>query len=333
METQNPVNEAPYWTWADQLSSYRFWGLLLFYSLSGIAVNTLMLGAAQVSMMRDLGMSVSSIGLLGAFRTLGSLYGFYLAWIAARWRTIPMLGLCAFVELAGIVLALLPGPAAPLALRFAGAVLIGIGWGALSLAIPAILAGGRGGSEALVITFGIMSMVYTLGSLQISSLTEFLVKSGISPLLFVGVPLVVGVCFLFGVPSTLFATPPSAREETFPPTYRNPVVVALLFLIPFYWLHWTYRVHGEVAALAPSRTLLSPWTVVLEIFFLPFLFPIAMTTLIEALNRQALAHSAASWRPAWHVGVWSFFLPPVGALLVQLALNGAMNWNPTEEME
>lgn len=333
MEAQNPVNETSYWTWADQLSSYCFWGLLLFYSISGVAVNTLMLGAAQVSMMRDLGMSVSSIGLLGAFRTLGSLYGFYLAWIAARWRTVPMLGLCVLVELAGVVLALFPAPAAPLALRFVGAVLIGIGWGAFSLAIPAILAGGRGGSEALVIALGVMSTVSTLGSLLIPSLTEFLVKSGISPLLFVGVPLVIGVLFLLGVPSTLFTTPPSAREGALPPTYRNPVVVALLFLVPFYWLYWTYRIHGEVAALAPSRTLLSPWTAVLEIFCLPFLFPIAMTTLIEALNRQALAHDAAPWKPAWQVGVWSFFFPLVGALLVQSALNGAMNWNPTEEME
>jgi MFS family permease len=314
----------PSWTWADQLSTYRFWGLLIFYVLSVFVVNYL-LNILQLIVFDRIGASEAQKGLLIGVRAIGSLFGFYLAWAATRWRAVPLLIIFGLLELAGVAMIFLPGTT--IAINLVGSAVLGMGVGALTLTVPALIAGGRGGAEMFLVSFGIVSAMSTLGGTALAgALAGMLLplKSDVHALILVGIPIVIGVLFLLPVKRELFNEPPPPRGYALTPTHRNPVAVGLLCLVPFYWLYWFYRAHGEVASLAPSRGLLSPRGAVLGAIFVPLLYLVTMTTLIEALNKGAAQQGKPPLRSPWVVFLWGFLLLPVGTALIQSAVNQRM---------
>ena len=323
MDTHVSMDKDALWTWADQLSTYRFWGLCVFYVLSVIGVNYL-LSTVQWVVLDQMGVEIDQMGDLVIVRAIGSLFGLYLAWAATRWRTVPLLIFFALLELAGAAMILLPGTTTTIVIRAVGSAILGIGFGALTLAVPALIAGGRGGAEVFLVSFGVVSTMSTLGGMRSLAFAEFSLESGVHAIIIVGVPIAIGALFLLPVKQQLFSEPPSPREYALTPTRRNPAAVALLFLVPFYWLYWLYRAHGEVASLAPSRTLLSPRGAVLGAIFVPLLYPVAMTTLIEVLNRRASESGRPSLRSPWVIFVCSLLFLPVGMALVQSAINQSM---------
>jgi hypothetical protein len=121
---------------------------------------------------------------------------------------------------------------------------------------------------------------------------------------------------------SLFREAPAPRGFPLPPKQRDPLEVALLCLLPFYGLYWVYRAHGEVTALAPSRSMLSPVGSLVAGLLVPLILPVMMVSLIDALKSRLSESEAAASR--W-VLLWAILLPPVAAALVQSAMNEAVS--------
>ena len=136
--------------------------------------------------------------------------------------------------------------------------------------------------------------------------------------------MVLGILFLLPVNKSLFHEAPPQRGYSLTPTQREPLTVAISCIIPFYWLYWLYRAHGEITWLAPSRNILSPRASVLAGIFVPFFSPVIITSLIEALNKRASELGKPSYRQAWVIFLWSFIFFPVALGLMQTAMNKAM---------
>jgi dipeptide/tripeptide permease len=136
--------------------------------------------------------------------------------------------------------------------------------------------------------------------------------------------LLLGLIFFLPVKSSLFQGAPAPRGHALRPTHRTPWVVGLLCLVPFYWVYWFYRAHGEVTALAPSRAILSPRAAVLAGLFVTLLNPVMLASLVDALNKGAVEHGRPALRRPWVVVLWWVLFAPVAFALVQSSMNRAM---------
>lgn len=310
------------WTWADQLSTYRFWGVLAFYVCSTAAVG-LAATWLHIFLSRDLGLSHRDAGLTWAIISLAGFYGFYLAMAGVWWKTLHMLFAAGALQLAGAVLLTVPSLAGYAAIRIVGAIFFGIGAGTALLGVPTILASGLGGAHTFVASFGVVLALSRAVAMWFPYLTGALFdRFGSFALAGITVgSIVVGLLFLIPVKPSLFDEPPPPRGRSLRPTRRNPVAVAFLSgLVPFYALYWLYRAHGEVASLAPSPALLSPWGGVAAGFVAPLML-MTNATLIDQLNRRASEQGMAPLRSPLAVFLWTLLFIPVGFGLVQSAIN------------
>jgi hypothetical protein len=219
-------------------------------------------------------------------------------------------------------------------MRVVGAVLVGLSTGAITLCVPAIIAGGRSGAEAFLVAFGMVSSLGVVAGLLANPLIGKCIEVwGVGCVMSIAViPAVLGMLALLPVRRELFSGPPPIRGRTFPPRLREPFVVGVLFFVPFYYLYWLYRAHGEVAAVAPSRSLLSPRGALLGTIFVPFLNSVALASLIEALNRQHLGSGQPRLHSPVALFLWGLFFPPVAGAMVQSGINktvGAKQVSPT----
>ena len=317
--------EKPAWTWADQVSTYRFWGLLIFFYWSAVSLGIL---TSFLSMLlsQALNLPAAQLSVLFSVLAIGGLFGLCLAWAATRYRTKALLIAAGLIQLAGALLLTVPSLAAVPALRFAGAFLAGLGAGAIALVVPSVLAAGRGGAEAFVVAFGLMFGLSRMAQLTAPASVGRLLESygfGVLAGLVAGW-LLFGLLFLLPVKSSLFQGAPGPRGYALRPTRRNPWVVGLLCLIPFYWLYWFYRAHGEVTALAPSRAILSPRAAVLSVLFVGLLNPVILASLVDALNKGAIERDRPTLRRPWVVVLWWVLFAPVAFALVQSSMNRAM---------
>lgn len=122
-------SDAAHWTWADIVSTYRFWALLISYVLSGA-----MAGAFSVLLSRlaiELGVRFTELTGLASVRFLSQLIGFYIAYAAARSKPLRVLMIAAVLQLVGSLLVTVPGAGTPVDVRTLGAVCWGAGYGAL----------------------------------------------------------------------------------------------------------------------------------------------------------------------------------------------------------
>jgi predicted PurR-regulated permease PerM len=100
--------------------------------------------------------------------------------------------------------------------------------------------------------------------------------------------------------------------------------------VPFYGLYWLYRVHGEVAAVAPSRGLLSPRAALLGSTFVPFLAFFAMASLVDALNSRCQELGRPRLRSPVTTFLWALFLAPVAVALIQSSINRWLREQPSQ---
>jgi len=163
----NQVSNSPQvsWTWADMFLTYRFWGLVLFYMFSQ-ASSRLVSTWLPVHLHRNTAANATmSAAMLNYAIGISALLGFYPAWAATRRKPKAMLLIAGTLQLVGGLL-LTSGPSTAMPLRFVGAALCGIGSGAITMGIPAILAGGTKRAQAFVITFGLLfAVTYVSNSL------------------------------------------------------------------------------------------------------------------------------------------------------------------------
>jgi hypothetical protein len=312
------------WTWADQISTYTFWGLLLFFVLSSVGIGAV---RSFLPLFLQDRYSLVEPTLFYSLMGLSQFAGFYAAWAASRGRTKVMLVLAGLLLVAGALLTAFPMPRVSVTVWHLGAVLLGFAMGTVLLAVPAILAGGLGGMRAFVVAFGIVFAVEMLGqmvSFSLYALASDWLGSPAMLWLAAGAPFL-GLLFFLPVRSSLFTGPPPPRGYPLTPHYREPVGVFLLGLIvPFYWAYWLYRAHGEVTSLAPSRAILSPRGAAAAAF-IPLLLPVMTTTLVDALNGRAAEEGRPPASSAWVVFILSLpVVYPMGLALTQSAINRAM---------
>jgi hypothetical protein len=319
MMTVEMTEQTKVWTWADQVSSWRFWGLLIFYLLSiPLATGSLFM---ELSWLRNAAViGLSQIGMLILVGKYATGFGFCLAWVSIKWRAVVFLVILAGVQFCGLIL-LFYG-SAPFEARLAGMILTGLATGAISLSVPAIIAGGRGGAEAFVVSFGVVTILaFIVESAAIVAVNWCLTAWGVNSLIYIAaVPVVLSAIILFSVNTGLFSEQPPDRGYTLTPLSRDPVSVALLFFVPFYALYWLYRAHGEVAAVAHSRNLLSPRGALLGAF-VPFLSFVAVASLIDALNRKSQEIGGPRFHSPVTIFLWALFFAPAAGAMIQSGIN------------
>ncbi|MFO8056766.1 MAG: hypothetical protein R6V10_05680 [bacterium] len=316
-----PAKEGRDWTWADMLSTYRFWGLFAFFVLMGLAY--IMFLQASHFHLRDyvesMGGSPTETGWFEYTRNwisaMGIAFGFYLAWLASRWRSVAVLLLMGILQ---AVLCLLLEVSGSLVINYVAsfaskAVLIPV-----LVGVPALIAGNRAGATVFGVTFG----------LAIAAKEYFFFPSMFYAVNEVGMTLsiiifsVAAVAFLIPVKRSLFTGPPPEREKTLPYKRRSPVVTALLCMfVPFYIIYWFYRAFAETRELTGARGILTGRGGALLGLLVPLLLPVMNTDLVDALN-PAVKENEQPRRP-WAVAVWTILLPPVGCGLVQSLMNRA----------
>lgn len=313
------TNEKPVtWTWADQVSSWRFWGLLISYLLA------VSFGDQVVSLFR-LGLASEEYRRMLSVHFVATGFGVYLAWVAIKWRPVISLIILAFLKVAGLLL--LHNGDTPLWLMSIGWFFVGLSTGAISLAVPAIIAGGRYGGEAFLVAFGIVT---TFGRIVSYYAFDWVVDCieafGEGYRVYVAVaPVVAGALILLTVKAELFNGNPPVRGYTLTPIKREPVNVGLLFFfVPFYKSFWLYRAHGEVATVAPSRTLLSPRAALFGSLFVPFLYAMTMASLVDALNQKHQELGRPKFRSPISIFFWAIFFCPMAGAMIQSGINGLL---------
>jgi hypothetical protein len=311
----------PAWTWADQVSSWRFWGLLLAYVLLVPLTDAALL--QSFAFWREIAaLGGAEYGTMLSTRHVASAFGLCLAWVAVRWRPGVSLVLLAALKVCGLALLFFVNLGS-FETRFTGSVLVGLSTGALALAVPALIAGGRRGAEAFVVSFGIVSVFGVIVGL-IASVAVGASVHAWGPwwvAYIASIAAIVGTLVASTVGSALFAGPPPERGYTLTPVARGPVATALLCLVPLYVLYWLYRSHGEVAAVAPSRGLLSPRAAMLGAIIVPFLGLFAIASLADALNARCRDLGRPRSRSPVTVFLWALFFAPVAVALVQSGIN------------
>jgi hypothetical protein len=307
------------------ISTYRFWGLVFFdvFTIFGIAAISSFLG---IFMMQEIGTGAQELGVIFAIRAASGLLSFFPAWFITRWKTLPMLIVFGVLQLLGVVLLSFSSLASIAALRYLGAFLWGLASGTVSLVILAIFAGSRGRMETFAIAFGINTFLTNIVQIYAPIVNAQLwdIYGSLPIGITTTVLMVLGLIFLLPVNPSLFNGPPSQRGYPLPPTTRDSLFAGLKCLIPFYWLYWLYRVHGEITAFYPTRSILSPRASVFACIFVPFiLYPVIMTSLSDALNQYANSRGRSDYMPSWVIFLFAVFFYPVAVGLLQASLNHA----------
>jgi len=328
MEMQKTTSETS-WTWADQISSYRFWGLFLFFLFLTIPSSFLSFGLNAFQ--RELGLSGSQISTVYMFKSIAGFFGLWLAWFMVRLKNHYLLFLYSgFILIGWLLILLVPLSIPTLSISF---FLIGLGFGAISLAIPSIISGGRGGSEMFIVSVGLITFFESLSWLASIKIFAFLSDnfSGHNGLSIINmVATCIGMVLLLPVKADLFNNAPPRRESFLIPTDREPITVALLGIIPLYniyhILYMSYRFHGEVNKINPTQNILSPRAAVWCSLLLSIISPIMVTSLNTSLisklkEDKPVAYSMNNYYKNWVVILWAFILLPVSFALIQSNMN------------
>jgi hypothetical protein len=309
------------WLWADLVSSYSFWALVIVYVASSTSFS--MFNTLIPALVQDEHLTRSDVAGLFSPRIYAGFAGLYLAWLAARWKPVPIVIAMVVLQLLAVSLLLVPSSLASPLIRIVAGVCWGLGYFTVLLAVPAILAGALGRVEGFVMAFGVALTLSRINQILLPALgPSILFKYAVSTLVlgFLVAPLLLAALAMAFVRHGLFQDPPRRPIRTLPPVSRSPLGVAFLSLVPLYPVYWFYRAHGEAASLTTSRRLLSPLAAV-GLCFVPLMAPIMLTTLIDELNLDVARRGRDRLQSPVAVFLLGLFLVPVGLALVQGALN------------
>ena len=326
METEKKINEIS-WTWADQISSYKFWGIFLFYIF--LLIPNMIINYSFSLFRESLNLNAAQIGTALGIKSFAGLAGFWLAWFMVRSKNHFIIFLYSAFIIIGLLLILLIPSVISLSIGF---FLIGLGFGAITLAIPTIIAGGRGGSEMFVVSFGLITffevVAWTSSSGLIGSLSGILNNPKL-PIIIAIISSLIGTILLIPVKSTLFNCSPPERKFSLTPTFREPFVLVLLCLIPLYNIYYiiylSYRFHGEVNSINPTQNILSPRAAAWCTLFLSVVAPIITCSLNSNLIPKITDHGKPTHYRNWSIILWSFIFVPISYALIQSNMNKIIN--------
>jgi len=319
---QNAEPRAP-WTWADLLSTYRYWGLFLAYVFSEAAAQSMY--SFVFIRFREVGFEEYS-RIAGVSRFVWVLLVLLLAWIAIRTRPVRVLLIVAILAAATSLVWFIPG--VPITVVGALTLLfVPLLNGLLLVVLVAALAGARGGYATTLVGFGLAWIIGLLFAFGITPLTgEMVSESGPAAANWCVTLLLVAVAIvLIPVRGELFTADPPPRGRALAPVQRDPVLTAILsWLLPFYVVYWLYRIHGEEAHLRPSRQLLSPraaaWIAVIPVLG-DLMLPIMLSTLADHHNEVAAEAGAGRVQRPWVAFLWTLLILPVAVGMLQSNLN------------
>jgi hypothetical protein len=308
------------WSWADIISSYRFWGIALFYILFGVSNAAYAMCSLFIN--THLGYDWKLVGIGYTIQGISSCFGIYLAWFSTRTKH-HALYLYGILLIIGMFLICFTQNIIAIPI---GMGLFGLATGATLLTVPSIISGSRGGAEVFVLSFGTIFVIYQIFYMASNNaLGHFFDESGnftIAFFLATIIPITLGMLLLLPVNSKLFSENPPLKNDSFPPKPRDPFGVAILSLIvPFYSIYWAYRIHGEAKHLSKTSKLLSPKASAVLLFLIPFLVPIIVVTLNDCLNITKSQISTIAKRPTWVVIVWCIICYPVSFAIIQSDVN------------
>lgn len=330
MESSVIAQDRPAWTWADLLSTYRFWGLFLWMVLTETGMQ-LYYRFEYLDLNHIYRLSYSQIGpLMETLRVLAVLCAFFLAWAAVRTSPIRVLLITssAMACAAGAYLAHWPGRIdAAVVMLF----LVQLGFWVGALVFPAIIARALGGYEAFLVAFGLTFVLQDALGAGVSALSDAFFSNLESDLQRTSYAiactglLLLAVIALIPIKRVLFTVEPPLRSHPIEPKVRDPILtVVLSVFVPFYFIYWLYRAHGEAAGLRSSRALLTPagavWVGLIPIMNI-IMLPVMLTTLADHLNLRAGELGLTRLLRPWATLLLGIFLPFVAVGLLQWALN------------
>jgi hypothetical protein len=319
METEKTTTNEGSWTWADQISSYRFWGLFLFFVL--LLIPNAIINYYFSIFREEFNLTATNLGTFMAVKSFAAFGGIWLVWFMVRLKNHYLLFLFSAFTIIGLLLILIVPSVFTFYITF---FLLGLSVGAIGLAIPTIISGGRGGSEMFIVSFGIITffeLTIYLSSSMIVTLFE-----GYKLFILVGLAsAIIGSVLLIPIKATIFNSDPPKREFALTPKFREPVVVALLCLIPLYniyfMLHLIYRFHGEINTIYPSQKILSPCAAVWSFLLIPLIPPIIIASLNTSLTSKLLINNTPNFYKTRLVILWSFIFIPISYALIQSNMN------------
>jgi hypothetical protein len=361
MHTTALSQNRPAWTWADLLSTYRFWGLFLWFVLTAAGAQYHQL-FSFFRLTEVVGFTPRLVGTIVSIAQGGGLLAaLILAWAAIRTRPVLTLLITGgFAALAAFVVA--AGWPRGLAATVATLFCLNTGFYVVTLLFPTLVAGALGGYEAFFVAFGVSFLFqYLMGGAMtplyasLGASTSVNATTSAWPAYISAGLLLVAVICVIPVKHALFTVEPPPRGRCFAPKYREVFLTALLTaIVPFYVLYWLYQAHGEAAHLRSSRALLSPrgavWIAAVVVMFpsmltalaaallsaqgtgvvgiaaVPLLglvmYSIMLTTLADHLNLRATELGLPRVCRPWAVFLWTMLFAPVAVGVLQSGLNG-----------
>jgi hypothetical protein len=345
------------WTLADQLSSYRLWGLVAAWVCAVLSMQLLRSNVLKDAM--DVMSRFEMAQVVGLFPPLGMVLGLVLGLLLVRGAVVrwllPLLLLSAVLWPLAVGLWMEPSLLALGVTLFAGQLLTFT----LMVVVLAVVAGGRGGTvtfaSVLVVILALKSVLEMLApglGLYLEGRWPHWASPGLGLLAVLWL-----LPLLRPAAGTWFNAAPPARHMPLQPQHRHPWAMALwvgllwlgalvqLMVLWYRWpalfghlsllcalvgwvglLRWNYRLHGEMAFVAPSPELLTPRAAAWASFLLPLSSLLLPLQLATVLNQSQRGRISMGW-----LVCWCLLLPPVALALVQRALNLAVTAMPREE--
>lgn len=314
------------WTWADLLSTYRYWGLFFAYVLTMTAEQAFFSFAPAVFH----GLFFSSFGEIESTARLFWIpLSLLLSWVAIRTRPKVVLLITGAVTVAAVLAATFLSPSPTLSL-FLEAFTIPLLAYVIFLVFLTLIASSHGSAQTMLIAIGLAwatNVVFSMLLFEgIGKATELFGSAAAAVIVIL---LVVGVLLLLPVNGAFFQGEPPARGRVMEPAERAPIAAALLSLfVPFYLLYWVYRIHGEEAWLRPSARLLTPraaaWILVIPVLG-GLMFPVMLSTLADHHNEVAAEAGIGRLQRPWAMFLCGLLCGPVAVGVIQSSLNRLVN--------
>ena len=323
---QNSTVEIP-WTWADQISSYKFWGLCLFLFFMTMVFT--FQDYYLINLIKKTGVS-ENWGMKGEIPFISMICGIWLAWVLFRLKIQNVLYLYSlFLIISLIMIYLIPSYYTLIIFN----ALVGISYGAIIIVVPIMIIERGGSIEMIIVSFGlILSFKFFAVPISWVFITFLWILTGTGMdnpkpyILFSIILVIVGTIFLIPLNKNLFNTNPPQREFSLTPLFRNPVLVGFLCSIPFfnliYIIYLSYRFHGEVNSLNPNQNILSPAAGALAILFLA---PIIVSSINDTLTSRLIPSNNIHYHKTGKVIFWAFLVLPISFALIQSNLNKLIN--------
>lgn len=310
------------WTWADLISSYRFWALFIIF-LAVMLVHSTYHSMFVIYLRFEHDMPSKSIAMIYSLKIFFTIIAIFPAWLVSRAKNYyPMYLFACFLVIGLLLLRFATGN---LNLIFVAVALIGFSIGSISLLIPAYIARAVNSTEVFILSFGAITAVNMINGTYMTVIFNDMINKGFnfnSIIILLIVFVIIGTLLLLPVKKCLFNEQPKVREvQPEKPIYLDSLLTFLLFFIPFYFIFWFYKSHKDIRNFSQSATLLTPLGACLSACFVPFAMPIMLSILNDVIHESSSSDGEQGRFKTWLIIVISIVFPPIAAAMVQSEIN------------